>query len=92
MKQRNQKRLSFKFRLACWKVMHARWKLLRHHLKTLKFCLYRAHKIYTPHSKGDELFLGCLLEVYDETIADLNKQVELYRNNYKRYEELFGGQ
>ena len=67
------------FRFGCFKIRCSHMKLMKHHLKTLKFCIYHANKIHLPASKGEIVVMKALLSVYDETIAELNKDMDRYK-------------
>lgn len=71
-------RLKFKF--SVFKVKRSHMKLVKHDLKILLFCIHHLNKICIPTSEAKNEAMKKLLSVYDETIAELNKNVEIYRN------------
>ena len=76
-----------KFKLACFKVKRSVMKGINHRLKILKFCIHYANKINIPVTKGDIMAMEALLSVYDETIADLNKNMDVHRETLNHIKE-----
>ena len=76
-----------KFKLNCFKVRRLFIKTVKHHLKTLKFCIHHANKINIPITKGDIMAMEALLSVYDETIAELNINMDIYRKRLDHIKE-----
>jgi len=69
---------AFKFSIIKLKLNHN--KLVRTRLKILKFCLKNISKYNIYLANENELdFLKKLLGLYDETIEELNKDLERYR-------------
>jgi len=69
-----------KFKLAILKLRFTHKKLMKLNLYTLKWCVYHINKIGIPKSKEENELLKKILGYYDETVKDLNKDVERYRN------------
>ena len=65
------------------KVKSLHKKVLRQNLRILKFCLYRINKIGIPTNDTEIETLKRLITVYDETLKDLNKDIDRYGNHYK---------
>ena len=83
----SEKIKALKFKFSCFKIRHRCMKLMKHYLKTLKFCIYHANKINIPVSKGEIMAMEALLSVYDETIAELNKNMDRYRERLNHIKE-----
>lgn len=83
----NEKIKALKFKFSCFKSRHRCMKLMKHYLKTLKICIYHANKINIPVSKGELMVMEVLLSVYDETIAELNKNMDRYRERLNHIKE-----
>ena len=76
----NKKINAIKFKFSIFKVKCSFMRVVRHNLKTLKFCIYHLNRICIPTNEEKNEVMKKLLSVYDETIAELNKNVEIYRN------------
>lgn len=76
-----------KFKFACFKVKRSVMKAMNLKLKILKFCIYHATKIHIPVTKGEIMSMEALLSVYDETIVDLNKHMDTYRERLNHIKE-----
>ena len=70
---------ALKFKFIVFKVKYSHMKLMKHYLKTLKFCTYHMNKITIPTSDAENKVMKELLSVYDGTIVELNKNVDIYR-------------
>ena len=68
-----------KFKISVFKVKRSHMKLVKHDLKILWFCIHHLNKICIPTNEAKNETMKRLLSVYDETIAELNKNVEIYR-------------
>ena len=66
------------------KVKSLHKKVLRQNLKIMKFCLYRINKIGIPTNETETETLKRLVSVYDETLKDLNKDIDRYSDYYKK--------
>lgn len=75
----NKKIKWLQFRFGILRTKHSHWKLVKHYLKTLKFCLHYIHKIGAPTNDTEEETIKRLISLYDETIADISKDVEWVR-------------
>lgn len=75
----SEKIKALRFRLSVFKVKHSHMKLLKYDLKILKFCMRYMNKICIPVTEAENETMKKLFSVYDETIAELNKNVDIYR-------------
>lgn len=82
------KKINFlKFKFACFKAKCIHMKAVTLKLKILKFCIRHANKINIPVTEGEIMLMEALLSVYDETIADLNKDMDTYRERLNHIKE-----
>lgn len=83
----NKKLNAIKFKFGVFKVKYSHMRLMKHYLKTLKFCIYHMVKIGIPVSDGEKMLMEALLSVYDETIMELNKNVDVHRKRIDHIKE-----
>jgi hypothetical protein len=76
-----------KFKFACFKVKCSVTKAMKNRLKILKFCIHHANKINIPVTKGEIMAMEALLSVYDETVTELNKHMDIYRERLNHIKE-----
>lgn len=80
----------WKFKLSCFKLKRHHKQLVNHNIKTLKFCLHNINKINFPTTDAKREALTLLIDLYDKTVNDLNKDVERvkgYMREFEREEE-----
>ena len=77
----------FNFKLSSFKLKYTHINLIKHRLKIVLFCIYHMMKISIPVSEGEKVMMEALLSVYDETIAELNNDVDVYRKKMERIKE-----
>lgn len=80
------KKNALMFKLSVLKVKYTHWRLIKHYLKILKFCIRHLDRICIPTTKSQNELMKKLLTVYDETIADLDKSVDIYRKRVIHYQ------
>lgn len=73
-----------RFKISVFKVKYSHMKLMKHYLKTLEFCIHHMSRIIIPKSNGDMMLMEALLSVYEETIVELNNNVDAYRKKLDR--------
>lgn len=76
-----------KFKFACFKCKCSVMKAMKLKLKILKFCIHHANKIDIPVTKGEVMVMEALLSVYDETVTELNKHINMYRERLDHIKE-----
>lgn len=76
-----------KFKFACFKAKCSVMKAMKLKLKILKFCIHHANKINIPVTKGEVMAMESLLSVYDETVTELNKNMDRYREMLSHIKE-----
>lgn len=78
MKNKPLQKLQFKIAISQVKCIHKT--LMKHRLHTLKFCLINIARIGIPTSKEENETLKRLLALYDDTIKDMDKDLNRSRN------------
>lgn len=77
----NEKMKYWKFRLSCFKLKQHHKLLVNHNIRTLKFCVHNINRINFPTTDKEKETLTLLIDLYEKTISDLNKDVD----RVKRY-------
>lgn len=76
----------WKFKMSCFKLKSHHKKLVNHNIKTLKFCIHNINKINFPTTDAEKETLTLLIDLYEKTVNDLNKDVERVKK-YMREEK-----
>lgn len=66
----------WKFKMSCFKLKRHHKRLVNLNIKTLKFCLHNINKINFPTTNAEKETLALLIDLYEKTVNDLNKNVE----------------
>ena len=69
-----------KFRWSVFRMKRSHKRMLKYYIQALKFCLRNINKIGAPVNESENDTLKRLLVFYDETVADINKEVDRHRH------------
>ena len=76
----------WKFKMSCFKLKRHHKQLVNLNIKTLKFCLHNINKINFPTTDAQSETLTLLIDLYDKTVNDLNKDVERVKGYMREFE------
>lgn len=77
----------FMFRLSALNVRLTHRKVIKHHLKVIKFCLEEMEDIGIPITKEENETLKRLLDLYYETINSLERDIKMYKGRLMKEEK-----
>lgn len=73
------KKAHLAFKLSIFKVRRTHKRMMKVRLRILKFCLYKVVKIGIPKNNEENETLKRIIAFYDETIKELNKDIDRCR-------------
>ena len=79
-----------RFKYACLKCKRSHKKVIKHQLKTLKFCIFTIIDVGYPINDIEREILERAVSLYNETITNIHKDVKRcneYITNYKEITE-----
>lgn len=77
-----------RFKIACFRCKHADKNVIRHQLKTLKFCLFTSIDIGFPVIADEYEVLKKIISLYDKTSTDMVKDIKRCKEYISQYEEI----
>ena len=76
----------WKFKFSCLKLKRHHKKLVNHNIKTLKFCIHNINNINFPTTDLERETLTVLIDLYEKTVNDLNKDIERVKRYMREFE------
>ena len=76
------------FRFSYFKVRYSFMRKISFDLKIINYCIRKLTKIGIPMNDKEYKVMKYLITAYDETIAVLDKCVEIYRKRTNEYDEI----